>query len=543
MTKYVFVSGGVASSLGKGIISASLAKLLQARGLSVTIQKFDPYINVDPGTLNPYEHGECYVTDDGAETDLDLGHYERFLGVHTSKANNVTTGKIYNTVINKEREGAYLGKTVQIVPHITDEIKRRMLLLGKTGKYDVIITEIGGTVGDMESQPFVEAVRQLQWELPEEDCVMIHLTLVPYLSAAKELKTKPTQHSVQMLQQSGVKPDIIVCRTEHKLSPELRKKVALFCNVKPGHVIESIDAPSIYSVPLNMKAEKLDQLVLDHFGIKGLPEPDLTKWCDFLDRLNHPKSEVNIALVGKYVELQDAYKSILESFVHAGAANECKVNVHSIHSEFLDQSNIEEKLGKMDGILVAPGFGERGIEGKILAVKYAREHNIPFFGICLGMQMCVVEFARDVLGLKEAISTEVNPSTPYPVIDLMEDQKSTTIKGGTMRLGAYSCKLEPGSLAARIYGTDMISERHRHRYEFNNEYLPMVEAAGMKATGKNPDTGLVEIVEIPSHPFFIGVQFHPELKSTPEHPQPIFVAFVKAAMQYRDTQVSAKASE
>ena len=543
MTKYVFVSGGVASSLGKGIISASLAKLLQARGLSVTIQKFDPYINVDPGTLNPYEHGECYVTDDGAETDLDLGHYERFLGVHTSKANNVTTGKIYNTVINKEREGAYLGKTVQIVPHITDEIKRRMLLLGKTGKYDVIITEIGGTVGDMESQPFVEAVRQLQWELPEEDCVMIHLTLVPYLSAAKELKTKPTQHSVQMLQQSGVKPDIIVCRTEHKLSPELRKKVALFCNVKPGHVIESIDAPSIYSVPLNMKAEKLDQLVLDHFGIKGLPEPDLTKWCDFLDRLNHPKSEVNIALVGKYVELQDAYKSILESFVHAGAANECKVNVHSIHSEFLDYSNIEEKLGKMDGILVAPGFGERGIEGKILAVKYAREHNIPFFGICLGMQMCVVEFARDVLGLKEAISTEVNPSTPYPVIDLMEDQKSTTIKGGTMRLGAYSCKLEPGSLAARIYGTDMISERHRHRYEFNNEYLPMVEAAGMKATGKNPDTGLVEIVEIPSHPFFIGVQFHPELKSTPEHPQPIFVAFVKAAMQYRDTQVSAKASE
>ena len=543
MTKYVFVSGGVASSLGKGIISASLAKLLQARGLSVTIQKFDPYINVDPGTLNPYEHGECYVTDDGAETDLDLRHYERFLGVHTSKANNVTTGKIYNTVINKEREGAYLGKTVQIVPHITDEIKRRMLLLGKTGKYDVIITEIGGTVGDMESQPFVEAVRQLQWELPEEDCVMIHLTLVPYLSAAKELKTKPTQHSVQMLQQSGVKPDIIVCRTEHKLSPELRKKVALFCNVKPGHVIESIDAPSIYSVPLNMKAEKLDQLVLDHFGIKGLPEPDLTKWCDFLDRLNHPKSEVDIALVGKYVELQDAYKSILESFVHAGAANECKVNVHSIHSEFLDYSNIEEKLGKMDGILVAPGFGERGIEGKILAVKYAREHNVPFFGICLGMQMCVVEFARDVLGLKEAISTEVNPSTPYPVIDLMEDQKSTTIKGGTMRLGAYSCKLEPGSLAARIYGTDMISERHRHRYEFNNEYLPMVEAAGMKATGKNPDTGLVEIVEIPSHPFFIGVQFHPELKSTPEHPQPIFVAFVKAAMQYRDTQVSAKGSE
>ena len=532
--KYVFVSGGVASSLGKGIISASLAKLLQARGLRVTIQKFDPYINVDPGTLNPYEHGECYVTDDGAETDLDLGHYERFLGVHTSKANNVTTGKIYNTVINKEREGAYLGKTVQIVPHITDEIKRRMLLLGKTGKYDVIITEIGGTVGDMESQPFVEAVRQLQWELPEEDCVTIHLTLVPYLSAAKELKTKPTQHSVQMLQQSGVQPDIIVCRTEHRLTPELRKKVALFCNVKPGHVIESIDAPSIYSVPLNMQAEKLDRLVLNHFGLKNMPEPDLTEWKRFLEKLFHPKSEVDIALVGKYVELQDAYKSILESFVHAGAANECKVNVHSLHSEFIDPANVGEKLSGMDGILVAPGFGERGLEGKILAIKYARENNVPFFGICLGMQMCVVEFARDVLGLKEAVSTEVNPATKYPVIDLMEDQKSTTIKGGTMRLGAYDCKIAKNSLAEKIYGTDMISERHRHRYEFNNDYLDMIESAGMKATGKNPDTGLVEIVEIPAHPFFIGVQFHPELKSTPEHPQPIFVAFVKAAMKFRD---------
>ncbi len=532
-TKYVFVSGGVASSLGKGIISASLAKLLQSRGLRVTIQKFDPYINIDPGTLNPYEHGECYVTEDGAETDLDLGHYERFLGVHTSKANNVTTGKIYNTVISKEREGAYLGKTVQIVPHITDEIKRRMLLLGKTGNYDVVITEIGGTVGDMESQPFVEAVRQLQWELPEEDCLTIHLTLVPYLSAAKELKTKPTQHSVQMLQQSGVQPDIIVCRTEHPLTPELRKKVALFCNVKPGHVIQSIDAPSIYSVPLNMKEEKLDSLVINHFGFKDLPEPDLRQWNAFLDRLFNPKFTVDIALVGKYVELQDAYKSILESFVHAGAANECKVNVHSIHSEFLNESNIEEKLSSMDAILVAPGFGERGIEGKILAVRYAREHNVPFFGICLGMQMCVVEFARDVLGLKEAISTEVNPATSAPVIDLMEDQKSTTIKGGTMRLGAYACKLEKDSLAGRIYGSEIIYERHRHRYEFNNAYLEAMEAAGMKASGKNPDTGLVEIVEIPSHPFFIGVQFHPELKSTPEHPQPIFVAFVKAAMEYR----------
>ena len=532
-TKYVFVSGGVASSLGKGIISASLAKLLQARGLRVTIQKFDPYINIDPGTLNPYEHGECYVTDDGAETDLDLGHYERFLGVHTSKANNVTTGKIYHTVISREREGAYLGKTVQIVPHITDEIKRRMLLLGKSGKYDVVITEIGGTVGDMESQPFIEAVRQLQWELPEEDCVTIHLTLVPYLKAAKELKTKPTQHSVQMLQQNGVQPDIIVCRTEQPLTPEIRKKVALFCNVKPGHVIQSIDAPSIYMVPLNMKEEKLDQLVLQHFGMTDLPEPDLTKWKAFLNKLFNPKYETDIALVGKYVELQDAYKSILESFVHAGAANECKVNVHTVHSEFLNEQNAEEKLGNMDAVLVAPGFGERGLEGKIVAVRYAREHNVPFFGICLGMQMCVVEFARDVLGLKDAVSTEVNPATTTPIIDLMEDQKSTTIQGGTMRLGAYDCKIEKGSLAYRIYGKELISERHRHRYEFNNDYLPVVEQAGMKASGRNPETGLVEIVEIPSHPFFIGVQFHPELKSTPEHPQPIFVAFVKAAMQYR----------
>ena len=533
-TKYIFVTGGVASSLGKGIIAASLAKLLQARGLRVTIQKFDPYINIDPGTLNPYEHGECYVTEDGAETDLDLGHYERFLGVHTSKANNVTTGKIYYTVITKEREGAYLGKTVQIVPHITDEIKRRMLLLGKTGKYDVIITEIGGTVGDMESQPFVEAVRQLQWELPEEDCMSIHLTLVPYLSAAKELKTKPTQHSVQMLQQSGVQPDVIVCRTEHPLTAELRKKVALFCNVKPGHVIQSIDAWSIYQVPLNMHEEHLDELVVRHLQIENFTQPDLSDWNAFLTRLKHPKSEVDIALVGKYVELQDAYKSILESFVHAGAANECKVKVHTVHSEHIDESNAEEILGKMDGILVAPGFGERGLEGKIVAIKYAREHNVPFFGICLGMQMCVVEFARDVLGIKDAISAEVNPNAANPVIDLMEEQKSTTIKGGTMRLGAYDCKLDKNSLAYRIYGKEMISERHRHRYEFNNVYLERMEAAGLKATGKNPDTGLVEIVEIPTHPFFIGVQFHPELKSTPEKPQPIFVKFVEAAMAYRE---------
>ncbi len=532
-TKYVFVTGGVASSLGKGIIAASLAKLLQARGLRVTIQKFDPYINIDPGTLNPYEHGECYVTDDGAETDLDLGHYERFLGVHMTKANNVTTGKVYFTVINKEREGAYLGKTVQIIPHITDEIKRRMLLLGKTGKFDVIITEVGGTVGDMESQPFLEAIRQLQWELPEEDLASIHLTLVPYLRAAKELKTKPTQHSVQMLQQAGVHPDVIVCRTEKELTPEIRRKVALFCNVKPGHVIQSIDAPSIYQVPLNMEAEGLDEMILNHFHINDLPEPDFANLKVFLNKLYHPKHQVDIALVGKYVELQDAYKSILESFVHAGAANECRVNVHTVQSEYVDASNVEEKVGGMDAILVAPGFGERGLEGKIQAIKYAREHNVPFFGICLGMQMCVVEFARDVLGLKDAASAEMNPSTPDPVIDLMEDQKSTSIKGGTMRLGAYDCQLDKNSLAYEIYGKELISERHRHRYEFNGHYLTRMEAAGLKASGRNPETGLVEIVEIPTHPFFIGVQFHPELKSTPEVPQPIFVAFVKAALDYR----------
>ncbi len=539
-TKYVFVSGGVASSLGKGIIAASLAKLLQARGLKVTIQKFDPYINVDPGTLNPYEHGECYVTEDGAETDLDLGHYERFLGVYTSKANNVTTGKIYHTVISKEREGAYLGKTVQIVPHITDEIKRRMMLLAKTRDYDVIITEIGGTVGDMESQPFVEAVRQLQWELPEEDCVTIHLTLVPYLKAAKELKTKPTQHSVQALQQAGVQPDIIVCRTEYDLSPELRKKVALFCNVKPGHVIQSIDADSIYKVPLNMHEEGLDRLVLNHFAMNDLPEADLGKWNGFLHKLDNPKSEVNIALVGKY-DLQDAYKSIRESFVHAGAANECRVNVRYIHSENVNDSNVGELLGAMDGILVAPGFGERGLEGKIAAIRYARENRIPFFGICLGMQMCVVEFARNVLGMDGAASTEVNPGTTFPVINLMEDQKSTTSKGGTMRLGAYDCEIKPGTLAEKIYGTTKISERHRHRYELNSDFLGLFEKGGLIASGRNPDTRLVEIVELPSHPFFIGVQFHPEYKSTPETPQPIFVAFVKAAMKAHKAKTADKA--
>ena len=530
-TKYIFITGGVASSLGKGIIASSLAKLLQARGLRVTIQKFDPYINIDPGTLNPYEHGECYVTEDGAETDLDLGHYERFLGVHTSQANNVTTGRIYYSVITREREGAYLGKTVQIVPHITDEIKRRMLLLGQTGDYDVILTEIGGTVGDMESQPFVEAVRQLQWELPEEDCMSIHLTLIPYLSAAKELKTKPTQHSVQALQKSGVQPDVIVCRTEH--SQDLRRKIALFCNVRPGHVIQSIDAWSIYQVPLNMHEEHLDELAVRKLQIENFNQPELTRWKTFLNRIANPSHEVQIVLVGKYVELQDAYKSIQEAFVHAGAANDCKVNVRTVQSENVTAKNVAELLAGADGILVAPGFGERGLEGKVHAVRYARENGIPFLGICLGMQMCVVEFARDVLGWKDAASTEVDVHTEHPVIDMMEDQKKTTIKGGTMRLGAYACHLEPGSLAASLYESTEISERHRHRYEFNSKYLDDFTKAGLKATGRNPDTGLVEVVELPEHPFFIGVQFHPEYKSTPEDPHPLFKGLVKAALAYR----------
>lgn len=537
-TKYIFVTGGVASSLGKGIIAASLAKLLQARGLRVTIQKFDPYLNIDPGTLNPYEHGECYVTEDGAETDLDLGHYERFLGVYTSQANNVTTGRIYNTVITKEREGAYLGKTVQIVPHITDEIKRRMLLLGQTGDYDVIITEVGGTVGDMESQPFVEAMRQLQWEMPEEDFLSIHLTLIPYLKAAKELKTKPTQHSVQELQSQGVHPDIIVCRSEKELTPELRRKIALFCNVKPGHVIQSMDAWSIYQVPFNMEAEHLDEMVVNKLEIPDLPAPDLSKLKSFLEKLAHPESEVNIALVGKYVELQDAYKSIQESFVHAGAANCCKVNVITVQADHITPENVSEKLSRADGILVAPGFGARGLEGKICAVRHARENKIPFFGICLGMQMAVVEFSRNVLGWADAASTEENPDTKHPVIDLMEEQKKTTRKGGTMRLGAYPCKVQKGTLASQIYGRQMISERHRHRYELNNLYADELQAAGLHVSGINPQSRLAEIVEIPEHPFFIATQFHPELKSTPEHPQPIFVHFVKAALNHKSNKNS-----
>jgi CTP synthase len=540
MAKYIFVTGGVTSSLGKGIVAASLAKLLQARGLTVTIQKFDPYINVDPGTLNPYEHGECFVTEDGAETDLDLGHYERFLNIFTSQANNVTTGRIYQTVINKEREGAYLGKTVQVVPHITDEIKRRMLQLGQGGQYDVVITEIGGTVGDIESLPFVEAVRQLQWELPEEDTLVVHLTLIPYLKAAKELKTKPTQHSVKMLSQEGVHPDIIVCRTERPLTPELRRKIALFCNVKMEAVIEAADAPTIYEVPLLMMREKLDLIAMKKLNIINNREPELTRWKEFLDKLKYPKNKVAIGLIGKYIELQDAYKSILESFIHAGAVNECQVQIINVHSEFITDDNVAEKLAGLDGLLVAPGFGHRGVEGKIVAVKYARENGLPFFGICLGMQMAVIEFARNVLGLKDAHSTEMNPDTNDPVIDLMDEQKKITAKGGTMRLGAYPCDLKEGTLAYTIYGKPSISERHRHRWEFNNKYLEQFEKAGMTASGKNPATGLVEIIELPGHPFFVGVQYHPELKSTVENPQPIFAHFIKAAKAYSEKKTEVK---
>ena len=538
MAKYIFVTGGVTSSLGKGIISASLAKLLQARGLRVTIQKFDPYINVDPGTLNPYEHGECYVTEDGAETDLDLGHYERFLNIYTSQANNVTTGRIYQTVINKEREGAYLGKTVQVIPHITDEIKRRMKMLGESGEYDIVITEIGGTVGDIESLPYIEAVRQLQWELPEEDLIVVHLTLVPYLKAAKELKTKPTQHSVKLLSQEGVFPDIIVCRTEEAITQEIRRKIALFCNVKPEAVIEAPDASTIYEVPIMMMNEKLDLIVLKKLQLTGLHEPQLEKWNEFLNKLKHPKTKVTIGLIGKYVELQDAYKSILESFVHSGAINECKVQVQYIHSEFITSDNVSEKLAGLDGLLVAPGFGHRGIEGKITAVRFAREKGLPFFGICLGMQMAVIEFARTVLGIKEAHSTEMHPDCSNAVIDMMEEQKKITMKGGTMRLGAYACDLRENSLAHKIYGQSQISERHRHRYEFNNKYLEQFEERGMIASGRNPQTGLVEIMEITDHPFFIGVQYHPELKSTVEKPQPIFVQFVAAAKKYNEKRTT-----
>ena len=530
--KYIFVTGGVASSLGKGIISASMARLLQARGYSVTIQKLDPYINVDPGTLNPYEHGECYVTEDGAETDLDLGHYERFTDHPTSKANNVTTGRIYKSVIEKERKGEYLGKTVQVIPHITDEIKRRIQLLGQSKRYDIIITEIGGTVGDIESLPFIESVRQLRYQLGYRNTALVHLTLIPYMAASGELKTKPTQHSVKALLENGLQPDILVLRTEHPLTLSLRRKVALFCNVDPNAVMESIDVPTIYEVPMKMHEQHLDEVVLHKLDLPADSEPDMTAWCALVDKIKHPKRKIEIALVGKYTELPDAYKSISESFVHAGAVNDCKVKLQYVNSEKLTDANVAELLGKKAAILVAPGFGNRGIEGKIVAVRYAREHNIPFLGICLGMQCAVIEFARNVLGLADANSSEME-ATPHPVIDLMEEQKGITAKGGTMRLGAYPCRLREGSKVAEAYGRLDISERHRHRYEFNNDFLAQFEAAGMQAVGINPDTGLVEVVEIPSHPWFVGTQYHPEYSSTVLSPSPLFVAFVRAALENR----------
>ena len=529
--KYIFVTGGVTSSLGKGIIASSLAKLLQARGLTCTIQKFDPYINIDPGTLNPYEHGECYVTNDGAETDLDLGHYERFLNTPTSQANNITTGRVYHNVITKERKGDYLGKTVQVVPHITDEIKRNILILGETGKFDIVITEIGGCVGDIESLPFIEAARQLKWDLGEKNTLFIHLTLIPYLASAGELKTKPTQHSVKQLSESGIQPDILVCRTEHPIPQEMKRKIGLFCNVSEQDVIEARDAETIYDVPMLMKEERLDSRVLYKLDIYNDKDSNLAAWSKFLDKLKNPKFEITVGLVGKYVELKDSYKSIAEAFIHAGVANEIKVNVKWISSETAEE-NIEESLAGLDGILVAPGFGERGIQGKINAVKYARENNIPFLGICLGMQCAVIEFARNVVGLEDAHSFEMNPETPFPVIDLMHSQKDVSEKGGTMRLGAYPCKIEKGTNAFKIYGKSLIQERHRHRYEFNNDYLDQFHQAGMITSGINPDTNLVEIVELPNHPFFVGVQFHPEYKSTVEAPSPLFVQFIKAAYQH-----------
>jgi len=525
--KYIFVTGGVTSSLGKGIISASLAKLLQGRGFSVTIQKLDPYINIDPGTLNPYEHGECYVTEDGAETDLDLGHYERFSNTPTSQANNVTTGRIYQYVIDMERKGGYLGTTVQVIPHITDEIKRRICLLGQTGKFDFVITEIGGTVGDIESFPFVEAIRQMRWEMGQ-DCAVIHLTLVPYLAAAGELKTKPTQHSVKTMLEQGVQPDIIVCRTEHHLSESVRTKIAQFCNVEPMSVIESIDAESIYDVPLLMLDERLDVEVLKKTNTPIPESIDISSWENFLFKLKNPKTEVTVGLVGKYVELKDAYKSINESFIHGGVVNECKVNVKLIHSEEVTENTVDALLGDVDGILVAPGFGVRGIEGKILAIQYARVKKIPFFGICLGMQCAVVEFGRNVLGYKDAHSTEMNPDTPFPVIDIMSEQKNIENKGGTMRLGAYPCLLDTHSKIYKLYNEKSISERHRHRFEFNNNYRSTYNKNGMKTVGIYPADDLVEIIELDNHPWFVGVQFHPEYKSTVAKPHPLFVGFIKA---------------
>jgi CTP synthase len=535
--KYIFVTGGVTSSLGKGIIAASLAKLLQAQDFKVTIQKFDPYINVDPGTLNPYEHGECFVTDDGAETDLDLGHYERFLNIPTSQANNVTTGRVYQSVIEKERRGEFLGKTVQVVPHITNEIKERMQLLGKSGDYDIVITEIGGTVGDIESLPYIESVRQLIYELGEENAMVIHLTLIPYLSAAGELKTKPTQHSVKTLMESGIKADVLVCRTEHELTDDLKRKLALFCNVKPEAVIQSIDVETIYDVPLKMQDEGLDRVVLKKLQLKPKSTPQLEDWKSFLEKYKNPKQKIKIGLVGKYLELQDSYKSILEALIHAGAINETEVEVVSIHSEFLNQINAKEQLDELHGLIVAPGFGDRGIEGKIEAITYVRENKTTFLGICLGMQMAVIEYARNVLLHPNANSTEIDPSTDYPVIDLMDSQKDVVNKGGTMRLGAWDCQLTTGSKAALIYDKKQISERHRHRYEFNNQYRNEVfEKGSLSIAGINPETDLVEIVENQDHPWFVGVQFHPEYKSTVSNPHPLFVAFIKAGIDYLSRQ-------
>ena len=533
-TKYIFVTGGVTSSLGKGIIAASLAKLLQARGYSVTIQKLDPYINIDPGTLNPYEHGECYVTNDGAETDLDLGHYERFLNRPTSQANNVTTGRIYQSVIEKERKGEFLGKTVQVIPHITDEIKHRIKLLGDTGEFEVVITEIGGTVGDIEALPYIESVRQLIWEL-EDDCCVVHLTLIPYLATTGELKTKPTQHSVKTLLESGLQPDILVCRSEHTLSDDIKRKLAQFCNVRKEAVVESLDAKTIYAVPVLMQNEGLDQVVLEKLGLPLQGESDLKNWKEFLSKLEYPKKEVEIGLIGKYVELKDAYKSIVEAFIHAGAENECQVKLKWIHSESLSQHEMSEQIKGLNGVLVAPGFGDRGFEGKLEAVRYAREEGIPFLGICLGMQAAVIEYARNVLGLVNAHSTEMDADSAHPVIDLMEDQKEISNKGGTMRLGAYDCVLQEGSKAAEVYKRKEINERHRHRYEYNNAYKDQLTEAGLIASGVNPDTGLVEIVEIEQHPWFLGVQFHPEYKSTVVNPHPLFVGFVKAALLHKSS--------
>jgi len=535
-SKFIFVTGGVSSSLGKGIISASLAKLLQSRGYSVTIQKFDPYINIDPGTLNPYEHGECYVTDDGAETDLDLGHYERFLNVKTSQSNNVTTGRVYQTVIEKERKGEFLGKTVQVIPHVTNEIKRRIKLLSEENNFDFIITEIGGTVGDIESLPYIESVRQLIWELGKNNTLLIHLTLIPFLSAAKELKTKPTQHSVKKLMESGLNADILVCRTEHEISDEIKNKLALFCNVDKDSVIQSIDASTIYEVPLLMKKEKLDQVVLKKLNISNNNPPNLSKWMNFVEKLKSPKNEIKIGLIGKYVELQDSYKSILESLIHAGSENQTKVNVVSIHSEHINKKQIKEVISKLDGILVAPGFGERGIEGKIQSIKCAREQNIPFFGICLGMQMAVIEFARNVLKLEKANSTEMDSDTKFPVISLMADQKDVISKGGTMRLGSWKCEIKKGSKIYDIYKKENIQERHRHRWEVNNEYISLMKKNGLSTSGINPDTGLVEVIEFPKNDWFIGVQFHPEYKSTVESPHPLFVSFVEACLKNKNSK-------